>query len=245
VLAFHTTSPTDAAADPDTSPQRLHSLARAARQAILRRLAPPLRHDMVVHLQSLGLVAEALSARMERGALKAEDLQSGVTRLNRLSRQAVARCLDVCTWMQPSEDDTTGLCKGADEMVRLLSTSLSFRGFALRCEPGTGDLEVSHSALRYLLAAVLLQVTDAAPAPGEVLVRTEAEPGRATVRVEYRRQPEAAFTQPHEAGEPQLAREEVQALAAELGAELEQDESVVVLRLPRFVVTAPLKMVPV
>ncbi|HYE40801.1 MAG TPA: hypothetical protein VEB23_12765, partial [Ramlibacter sp.] len=51
----------------DASPQRQRSLARAAQHDILRRLAPPLRHDMVVHLQSLGMMAEALNARIERG----------------------------------------------------------------------------------------------------------------------------------------------------------------------------------
>ena len=54
----------------DATPQRLRSLARAAQHDILRRLAPPLRHDMVVHLQSLGMMAEALIARMERGAVR-------------------------------------------------------------------------------------------------------------------------------------------------------------------------------
>src|SRR5262249_32666893 len=99
--------PPGAATEP--SPQRLRSLARAAQQDILRRLTPPLRHDMVVHLQSLGMMAEALGARLERGAVAAEDLQSSVSKLNRLSRQAVARCLEVCTWMEPGEDDTIAL----------------------------------------------------------------------------------------------------------------------------------------
>ena len=63
----------------DASPQRLRSLARAAQHDILRRLAPPLRHDMVVHLQSLGMMAEALSARMERGGVAPEELQASVS----------------------------------------------------------------------------------------------------------------------------------------------------------------------
>ena len=200
---------------------------------------------MVVHLQSLGLVAEALSARMERGAVASDELQAGVTRLNRLSRQAVARCLDVCTWMQPAEDDTISLREATDEIVRLMSTSLSFRGFTLVGELGDGDLEVSHSALRYLLAGVLLVLSDAAPGPGELRVRTEAAGGQAVLHLAYQPQPEGSFTQPHDPGEPQLPWEEVQALAAELGAQLEQGEGSVVLRLPRALVTAPLKMVPV
>lgn len=229
----------------DGTPQRQRSLARAAQHDILRRLTPPLRHDMVVHLQSLGMMAEALSARMERGAVAADDLGGSVSKLNRLSRQAVARCLEVCTWMEPSEDDNARLAEGVTEVVRLLSTSLNFRGFDLRTDFGEGEFEVSRSALRYLLAAAILTLTDAAPAPGEVSVRTEQSSSHGVIAVEYHPQPEGTFTQLHEPGEAPLSWIEVQALAAQHGVELLRNGQAIVLRLPRAVVTTPLKMVPV
>jgi len=229
----------------DASPQRMRSLARAAQHDILRRLTPPLRHDMVVHLQSLGMMAEALSARMERAAVASDDLAGSVSKLNRLSRQAVARCLEVCTWMEPAEDDTISLREGVQEGVRLLSTSLNFRGFDLRPELGDGEFEVSRSALRFLLAAAILSLTDAAPAPGEVAVRTEQSSSHGVIAVEYQPQPEGAFTQMHEGGEAPLSWVEVQALAALHSVELLRNGEAIILRLPRAVVTTPLKMVPV
>lgn len=234
-----------AAGAPESSPQRLRSLARAAQHDILRRLTPPLRHDMVVHLQSLGMMAEALGARMDRGAVDPEDLQAAVSKLNRLSRQAVARCLEVCTWMEPAEDDTIALRDGVSEVVRLLSTSLNFRGFELRSELADGDFEVSRSAARFLLAAAILTLTDAAPAPGEVAIRAGHATSHADLSVEYLPVPEGAFTQLHEAGETPLAWTEVQALALQHGVELLRQGERIVLRLPRAVVTTPLKMVPV
>jgi hypothetical protein len=229
----------------DASPQRLRSLARAAQHDVLRRLTPPLRHDMVVHLQSLGMMAEALSARMERGAVASDDLAGSVSKLNRLSRQAVARCLEVCTWMEPAEDDTTSLREGVTEVVRLLSTSLNFRGFDLRPELGDGDFDVSRSALRFLLAAAILTLTDAAPAPGEVAVRTEQSSSHGVIAVEYQSQPEGSFTQMHESGEAPLSWIEIQALAAQHDVELLRNGQAIILRLPRAVITSPLKMVPV
>lgn len=229
----------------DATPQRLRSLARAAQHDILRRLTPPLRHDMVVHLQSLGMMAEALSARMERGAVASDDLQGSVSKLNRLSRQAVSRCLEVCTWMEPAEDDTITLRDGASEVVRLLSTSLNFRGFDLRTELGDGDFDVSRSALRFLLAAAILTLTDAAPAPGEIVVRTEQSSARGVVAAEYQPQPEGNFTQLHDSGEPPLSWVEVQALAMQHDVELLRNGQAIILRLPRAVVTTALKMVPV
>lgn len=250
MLAIEDPITTSAGATPqaglDPSPQRQRSLARAAQHDILRRLTPPLRHDMVVHLQSLGMMAEALNARMERGAVASDDLASSVSKLNRLSRQAVARCLEVCTWMEPAEDDTTSLREGVAEVVRLLSTSLNFRGFDLRSEPGDGEFEVSRSAVRFLLAAAILTLTDAAPAPGEVVVRTEQSSSHGVVAVEYQPQPEGAFTQLHDAGgDAPLSWVEVQALAVQHDVELLRNGHAIILRLPRAVITTPLKMVPV
>ncbi|MDB5860560.1 MAG: hypothetical protein JWQ76_4249 [Ramlibacter sp.] len=233
------------AATSDAGPQRQRSLARAARHDILRRLAPPLRHDMVVPLQSLGMVAEALSARMERGTISPDDLQGMVSKLNRLSRQAVATCVDVSTWMQPSEDDGVNLHEGVNECVRLLSTSLNFRGLDLRTELGEGDFDVSRFALRFLLPGAIFTLVDAAPAPGEIVVRTEFASAHAVVAVEYQALPDSVFTQLHESGDAPLSWAEVQALAAVEGIELLRNERSVILRMPRAVVTTPLKMVPV
>jgi hypothetical protein len=229
----------------DASPQRLRSLARAAQHDILRRLTPPLRHDMVVHLQSLGMMAEALSARMDRGRVDQDDLAGSVSKLNRLSRQAVARCLEVCTWMEPAEDDTAKLREGATEVVRLLSTSLNFRGFDLRMELGDGDFDVSRTALRFLLAGAILTLTDAAPAPGQVIVRTEQSSTHGVIAVDYQPQPEGVFTQLHDPGDAPLSWLEVQALAGQHGVELMRNGQAIILRLPRAVATTPLKMVPV
>jgi hypothetical protein len=232
-------------ATPDASPQRQRSLARAARHDILRRLAPPLRHDMVVPLQSLGMVAEALSARLERGTISPDDLQAMVSKLNRLSRQAVATCVDVSTWMQPSEDDGVNLHEGVAECARLLSTSLNFRGLDLRTEPGDGEFDVSRFALRFLLPGAIFTLVDAAPAPGEIVVRTEFASAHAVVAVEYQPLPDSVFTQLHESGDAPLSWLEVQALAAVEGVELLRNGTTIILRMPRAVVTTPLKMVPV
>ena len=249
MLAIEDPIVTSAGATPpaasDASPQRLRSLARAAQHDILRRLTPSLRHDMVVHLQSLGMMAEALSARMERGTVDPDALSGSVSKLNRLSRQAVARCLEVCTWMEPAEDDTIVLREGVAEVVGLLSTSLNFRGFDLRPELADGEFAVSRSALRFLLAAAILALAEAAPAPGEIAVRTEQSSSHGVIAVEYQPQPEGVFTQVHDAGDAPLSWVEVQALAQVQGVELLRSGQAIILRLPRAVVTTPLKMVPV
>jgi len=248
VLALQDSIDASAASLPqasDVSPQRVRSLARAARHDILRRLTPPLRHDMVVHLQSLGMMAEALSARMERSAVQSDDLQASISKLNRLSRQAVARCLDVCTWMDAGEDETASLREGVAEVAGLLSTSLNFRGFELRSEPGEGESHVGRSAVRFLLAAAILTLADGASSPGEIVVRTELSSSHGVIAIDYQPQQEPNFPQLHEQGEAPLSWTEVQALATLHGVEVLRSPHAIVLRLPRAVVTTPLKMVPV
>jgi hypothetical protein len=147
--------------------------------------------------------------------------------------------------MEPAEDDTITLREGVSEVVRLLSTSLNFRGFDLRTELGDGEFDVSRSALRFLLAAAILSLTDAAPAPGVVTVRTELSSSHGVIAVEYQPQPEGSFTLLHESGDAPLSWVEVQALAMQHDVELLRSGEAIILRLPRTVITTPLKMVPV
>lgn len=221
------------------------SLGRAGRYAVLRRLAPALRHDMVVHLQSLGMMAEALGARLERGVVAPDDVQGAVSKLNRLSRQAVAAAVEVSTWMQPSEDDTLPLREGVEECTSLLASSLNFRGYTVRNEAGASDMDVPRNALRFLLCAALLTLADAADAPGDVVVRTETTESHAVILVEYQAHPERDVLSGAQAAHEPLAWPEIQAIAAEEDAEIARRGDSIVLRLPRAVVTSPLKMAPV
>jgi hypothetical protein len=99
--------------------------------------------------------------------------------------------------------------------------------------------------VRFLLAAAILALADSAAAPGQIAVRTEFSSSHGVVAVEYQPQPEGTFTQMHEQGEAPLAWAEVQALALQHDVELLRNGQAIILRLPRAVVTTPLKMVPV
>jgi hypothetical protein len=76
-------------------------------------------------------------------------------------------------------------------------------------------------------------------------VRTEQSSSHGVIAVDYHPQPEGTFTQLHEPGEAPLSWLEVQALAAQHGVEMLRNGQAIILRLPRAVVTTPLKMVPV
>jgi hypothetical protein len=234
-----------AAAEPVRSP----SMANAARHAVLRRIAPALRHDMVVNLQSVSMMAETLHARIERGALAASELKAGVAKLNRLARDAVAACLQVTGWIESAEDAAVELHTGVAECVRLLTPSFSFRGFTLVTEAPETDFEVGHAALRSLLTASLVGMADEAAEPCALLVRAQAGAGEAviTVRCQPRTEAPAAAMPPASDTGPRPAIEwpDVQALAAAEGVALMRQAGAITLRLPRAAFTSPMQLAPV
>ena len=84
---------------PDTAPVT-DAPAEAARYAVLRRIGPALRHDLVVNLQAVALMAEVVTARLDRGLPPLADLQHHLSRIQRGTREAVVNSLRVATWRE-------------------------------------------------------------------------------------------------------------------------------------------------
>lgn len=219
-------------------------VAEAARYGILRRLAPALKHDMVVHLQSVSMMAEVLDARLDKGAPPVAELQRRVGEINRLAREAVAACLKVTDWIQPGGDDAVRLSDGVAECVALQQSSLNFRGFLLRNEVAEGGFEVSRVALRNLLAASLVTLTDAAPEPCVILLQAEISAGFARLSVRRVAGGDPSRVLADLASQRHLDWADVQALAQSEGVELVRSDDLITLLLPRLVPSSPLQLAP-
>lgn len=234
-------SPTNTAAPA----RRQRSGGEAARYSVLRRLAPALKHDMVVNLQAVAMMAEVLNARLERGSSSPMEFQKSVSKINRLAREAVMTCLDVAAWIEPGEEEGIRLRDGVEECVGLLAGNFNFRGFSIDNQMPQVDFEVSREALRNLLCACLITLTDVASAPADVLINAEVSAGFAvmTVRCEARENDRDAT--PFTVSYRPLEWSEVQALAAAESVELFRTAGQIVIRMPRAVATTPLQIVPV
>jgi hypothetical protein len=228
--------------------RRPRTNAEAARYGVLRRLAPALKHDLVVHLQAVAMMAEVLNARLEKGSPSPADFEASVSKMNRLAREAVMSCLKVATWISPAEDETVKLREGVDECVALLRSSFNFRGCTLANDVAESDFEVSRVAVRHLVAASLLSLADAAGAPSDLSVAAEISPGFAVVTIRCTpRAPEengAPDTVAPEPGYRALDWADVQALALAEGIELFRTQEQIVMRVPRMVATGPLQIAP-
>ena len=133
-LAAVTRVPALPPAEQPIAARRSRASVDAARYGVLRRLAPALKHDMVVNLQAISMMAEVLNARLERGSQDPGEFHASISKLNRLARDAVANCLKVSTWIEPGEDEGIRLAGGIEDCLSLLASNFNFRGFLVTKE---------------------------------------------------------------------------------------------------------------
>lgn len=146
----------------------------AARYALLRRVAPTLRHHLAGEFQPLGMMAALLERRLQQRADPAS-LQEHCASLGQLSRQAAEHCLALMSWVAPRSDANVALGQGVKECVNLLATGLRFRGFGLHSHCDERMTPVSGQALRSVLPAALLHLSDEALGPSELQVEAQIE----------------------------------------------------------------------
>lgn len=219
--------------------------AEAARYGVLRRLGPVLKHDMVVNLQAISMMAEVLNARLERGTDTPADFQASIAKLNRLARDAVASCIKVSTWFEPGEDQGVRLDQGIAECMSMLASNFNFRGFEVTQEVTDGEFQVWRVALRNLLIASLITLTDASSGSCHVLVKAQVRNGAAEITVRVTPREDAGEPLVFEPSYRHLDWADVQALAVAEQVELVRGPDEISIRLPRAVATAPLQIAPV
>jgi hypothetical protein len=151
------------------------SLAEAARYALLRRLAPSMRHHLVVNLQPIGMIYEVMDRRLRAPGPDLSDVHESAHKISGFARAALNSCLDVVSWLAPDEDVSTTAAEGVRECLGLLATSLTFRGYTLRNEVGAMPGDVRRTAIRNVLTASLIHATDQNPAPADLVLAAEPQ----------------------------------------------------------------------
>jgi hypothetical protein len=191
----------------------------AARYALLRCLTMAMRHQMVVHLQPIGLLTQVIERRLREDTPDLARIGADMGKMQGFARTAVGANLDVMSWLAPEGEQEVALDAGVEECMAMLGSHFSFRGFRLRHAPGDALQPVSRAAIRMLLPAVLFGLTDHARSPAELVLRTQAAPETALVQLEL-------HDTAGNAGQPALPPyrllewDEVEAMAAAEGATL-------------------------
>ncbi len=221
---MHSSEPTPVAAPPAAA-------AEAARYALLRRLAPSMRHHLVVNLQPIGMIYEVMDRRLRAPQPDLAQVQESAGKINGFARAALQSCLDVVGWLAPDDTVTTGLAEGVRECTALLATSLSFRGYAVRNEVGPVPGQVRRAALRALFTAALVQVTDHTRPPAELVLEACAQDDAAVLAITVRPgEGDKGFTS--ERGYRALEWRDLEALAQAEGAGIARAGERLEIRLP-------------
>jgi hypothetical protein len=149
--------------------------AEAARYALLRRLAPSMRHHLVVNLQPIGMIYEVMDRRLRAPQPELSEVHESAQKINGFARAALDASLNVVTWIAPEEGARISAADGVRECLSLLATSLTFRGFALRNETDGVQGEVRRSAMRSVLTAGLLYTSDETAPPADIVLSARAD----------------------------------------------------------------------
>jgi hypothetical protein len=192
--------------------------AEAARYALLRRLAPSMRHHLVVNLQPIGMIYEVLDRRLRSPQPNLATVHESAQKINGFARAALNSCMDVVSWLAPDEAALYTLQEGTRECASLLASSLSFRGYTLRIDVGAVEGQLRRAAMRTLLTAALIHATDELPAPAELLLSAAGEEAGARLLLAIR-QTDGDKGFANEPAYRPLQWADVQALAEAEGAE--------------------------
>jgi hypothetical protein len=158
----------------------------SARYALLRRLSFAMRHNLVMHLQPIGMITEVMERRLRSPAPDLAQVHDGMGKIHNFSKAAVQSCLDVISWLAPEPGATMPVQDGVQDCMALLRSNFSFRGFNVRSEVDAAPQPVGKSALRMLLSGVLVALSDDTPAPADITLRAsgDADVVKLHVRVE-------------------------------------------------------------
>lgn len=153
------------------------SVAEAAQYALLRRLAPVIRHNMAGTLQPIAMVAAMLERRLQKADADPETLLRNARDIVALSKEAAASCVDLMGWLAPKDNRSVGAIKGISECLDMVTTQLSFKGFSIVDDTSPINVEIPQSALRHVLTAAIITLTDTAAGPGVLRIKTELAEG--------------------------------------------------------------------
>jgi hypothetical protein len=144
--------------------------AEAARYALLRRLAPAIRHHLVGELQPIGMIATLLDRHLQNDAPNLTHLRENSAALGQLSRAAASTSMNLMSWLAPKNGAVTALGSGVLDCLSLLTTEFRFRGLAIVNDVTEMPAEVSLMALRSVLPAALLALSDQQAGPADLVL---------------------------------------------------------------------------
>jgi len=213
-------------------------LAEAACYAVLRRVAPALRHDVAGFMQPVGMLMMVLQRRVQMPEPDMPAIVNNVTSVSALTKEAATGCLNAIGWMTLREDTAVGLRPGVDEAIKLLAIELASHGLQIVNDIPDSAAEIPESYLRSVLVGALLAFCDQTTTGGSLQIGLEAgsASGIDCRRVMLRSTPGRADSPPAPVDPVRTSRsidwQDVEAMAGSFGVAMARGEGWMTLDLP-------------
>lgn len=207
----------------------------AARYALLRRLAPCLRHQMVRPLQPIGLIFGVMHRKLAAVQPDLQSIRQEAEKINDFAKAAIDESMNMGTWLSPEPGVLATLEAGVMECVGLAATMLHFGGFRLVNEVEAMPVMVLRDAVRTVFSAALFALTDALTEPAALVICATAETadtsGDAGVTLSVRTAPSGeGRVDRYDDGYRPLTWDDVQALASAAQVGLVRQGDLVTMR---------------
>ena len=220
---------------PTSDPKRN---AEGSRYALLRRLAPAMRHQLAGSMQPVTMMALLLDKRLRAAELDVPVLIKSSGDL-RLQASAAARSsMDLMDWFACDPEATVPLHKGLEDAVHLVATELSFRGIICINQTAGVTATVALNHVRGLFIAGLLVLTDAAVGRANLLLTALQDGEIMVVSMALTALDTAAESEPHDpfpislTTYRKIAWDDVDAIAIDSGVSIQHQPHTLTLRLP-------------
>ena len=159
---------------PEDAPDaELSLLEDGARYALLQRLTPVLQHQVMGNFQSMDMIAVMMDRRLQSASPDLDSLRQDCTLLGSVSETAIKSVVDLLTWVRPKPASTQRFDAGVEECARLLLNEFKLKGCVIANEVAQVPAEFSCRALRSVLCAALVHLSDRATMP--VTLRLHAQ----------------------------------------------------------------------
>jgi hypothetical protein len=191
----------------------------SARYALLRRIAPTLRHHLAGAMQPIGMVSAIMDRRLQTAQPDLNVLRDNSKSISTLARSAASASMNLITWVAPKENGAVSIHEGVEECVGMLATDLAFRGFTVANTISPSDMATQVFALRSVFTAALIALTDSALTPASLTISADAADGRARVVISVGSEPGAVAAEDPRAYR-KLGWDDVEALAGAEGVGL-------------------------
>ncbi len=206
--------------------------ANAIRYAVLRRLAPGIRHSLMGELQAIQFLAE-LAARQLHASGDAAKIGDGLAHIISQTRNTVGTCRSIVEWLRPDAGETTALGEGVEQCLKLAGDEWPLRGVEARTELRAADALVDRAALRELFTASLIALTDMHPGTLDIDVHSAADAEDVELRL-YARAADRRSSMPPLDDERKFTWADVQMLAKAHGVPCSCQAHGATLRLRRI-----------